>query len=92
LIYTLKEVKRILKPGGLLLIADEVRASNILKRLLNWLVRFPLVVITYLLTQTTTKAVKNLPERIKEAGLEIVSVRLNKLENFIEIVARKPGG
>ncbi|MEA3421742.1 MAG: corrinoid protein-associated methyltransferase CpaM [Acidobacteriota bacterium] len=90
LIYTLKEVKSMLKPGGTLLIADEVRPKSISKRILNWLIRFPLVVITYLITQTTTNAVKNLPERIEEAGLLIESVRLSKIESFIELVGKKP--
>ncbi|NIO20475.1 MAG: methyltransferase domain-containing protein [Candidatus Aenigmarchaeota archaeon] len=90
LIYILKEIKRILKPEGLLLIADEVRPNSIIKRVLHWLIRFPLVIITYLLTQTTTHAVKNLPERIEEAGLEIGSIRLNKMANFMTLVGRNP--
>lgn len=90
LIYTLKEVKRILKPGGTLLIVDEVRATSISKRILNCLIRFPLVIITYLITQTTTNAVKNLPERIEEEGLLIESVRLSKMESFVELVVKKP--
>ena len=89
LIYSLKVVKKILKPGGILLIADEVMPQNIPKRILYRLLRFPLMIITYLLTQTTTNSVRNLPERIKEAGLLIESVRLSKMENFIELVARK---
>lgn len=91
LIYSLKVVKKILKPGGILLIADEVMPQNIPKRILYRLLRFPLMIITYLLTQTTTNSVRNLPERIKEAGLLIESVRLSKMENFIELVARKAG-
>ncbi len=90
LIYTLKEIKRILKPGGFLLIAEEVRPKNISKRIINWLIRFPLLIITYLITQTTTKTVKNLPEIIEETGLLIDSVRLSKMENFIDLVCRKP--
>ncbi len=90
LIYTLKEVKRILKPEGLLLIADEVRTKSISKRILNWLIRFPLVILTYLIAQTTTNAVRDLPEKIEEAGLLIELVRLNKMENFIELAGRKP--
>jgi len=50
LIFTLKEVKRILKPGGLLLVADEVRPKNVPKRILNGILRFPLLIITYLIT------------------------------------------
>jgi demethylmenaquinone methyltransferase/2-methoxy-6-polyprenyl-1,4-benzoquinol methylase len=90
LLYTLREVKRILKPEGLLLIADEVRPKSISKMILNWLIRVPLVTITYLITQTTTKAVRNLPEKVEKAGLVIQSIKLSKIENFIELVGRKP--
>jgi len=88
LIFTLKEINRILKPGGLLLVADEVRPKSILKRILNNIIRFPLIIITYLITQTTLHSVDNLPEKIKKNGLLIESIRLNNLENFIELVAK----
>jgi ubiquinone/menaquinone biosynthesis C-methylase UbiE len=90
LIFTLKEINRILKPSGLLLVADEVRPKSILKRILNGLLRFPLVIITYLMTQTTIHAIDNLQKKIKESGLLIESARLNNIGNFIEIVAKNP--
>jgi len=90
LAYTLKEVNRILKPGGWLLVADEVRPQNPLKWLAHYLIRIPLAIITYLITQTTTHAVKDLPQKVKEAGLIIKSLNPNKLESFVELVARKP--
>ena len=86
--YTLNEVRKILKAGGLLLIADETMPENFFKRAINALFRLPLIIITYIITQTTTRAVKNLPKKLKDAGFTLESVRLNKLENFTEIVAR----
>ena len=90
LIYTLKEVKRILKPRGSLLVADEVRSNSLCKKMFNWLTRFPLVIITYILTQTTTKAVHKLQEKTEKAGFLIESVKLNKMGNFIELIGTKP--
>jgi len=90
LIYTMKEVKRILKPKGILLVADEVIPNRLSKKMSNWLIRFPLVIITFILTQTTTKAVDNLPEMMEKAGFLIESVRLNKMGNFIELIGKKP--
>ena len=90
LLYTLREAKRILKPEGLLLIADEVRPKSISKMIFNWLIRIPLITITYLIAQTTTKAVKNLPEKVEKAGLLIQSIKLSKIEDFIELVGRRP--
>jgi ubiquinone/menaquinone biosynthesis C-methylase UbiE len=90
--FTLREVNRILKPDGLLLVADEVIPPRIPTRILNRLIRFPLVVITYLLTQTTTRAIRDLPEKIAEAGLAVESVKLRKWESFLELVARNQRG
>jgi ubiquinone/menaquinone biosynthesis C-methylase UbiE len=87
LVYTLKQVQRVLKPQGTLLIVDEVVPRSLSKRIVSWLVRLPLVVITYLITQTTTHAVKDIPEKIEASGLKIASYRLNKLENFLELIA-----
>ena len=54
-------------------------------------IRVPLSILSYLITQVTTKAVRDLPSKLSNAGFIIESIRLNRLENFIEIVARKPG-
>lgn len=92
LTYTLREAMRILRPGGRLLIADEVSPEKTAKRLFNWLIRLPLVVITYIATQTTTRAVKGLAEKVGQAGFLVESIRLNKIGSFIELVGKRPEG
>jgi demethylmenaquinone methyltransferase/2-methoxy-6-polyprenyl-1,4-benzoquinol methylase len=89
LTYTLAQVQRILKPGGKLLIADEVSPPKIINKIFVWIIRMPLLMITYLLTHTTTQAIKELSQKITDSGFSIQSIRENKLKNFIEIVAQK---
>ena len=88
--YTLAQIRRVLRPGGLLLLADEVKPRSLPTRVLHGLVRAPLAVLTYLITQQTTHPVAHLSERLTEAGLSIVSVRSSPLAGFSELVARKP--
>ncbi len=92
LAYTLEQVSRILRPSGLLLVADEVKPPTLTRRWLLGLVRLPLSVVTYIITQQTTNAVANLPGRLTAVGLSIASIRSSALGSFCEVVARKPNG
>jgi ubiquinone/menaquinone biosynthesis C-methylase UbiE len=91
-IYTLQEVARILRPGGLLLIADEIKPQGLFKRLIHSLIRAPFAALAYAVAQQTTHPASNLPERLMDAGLSIVSVHLNLLGSFGEFVAQKLAG
>ncbi|MHA1954758.1 MAG: corrinoid protein-associated methyltransferase CpaM [Candidatus Heimdallarchaeaceae archaeon] len=87
--FTLKQVKRILRKEGKFLLADEIKSRSIFKRIINLLLRIPLVIITYILTQTTSKALKNIEKRITESGLIIQSHKSNFLDNFVELIIIK---
>jgi ubiquinone/menaquinone biosynthesis C-methylase UbiE len=90
--YTLKEVPRILRPGGLVLIADEIKPHGLVKRLIHSLIRAPLAALAFVVTQQTTYPASNLSEKLMDAGLSLVSIHLNRLGSFGEFVARKPVG
>jgi ubiquinone/menaquinone biosynthesis C-methylase UbiE len=89
LVFTLREVRRILKPEGLLLVADEVRPAGLGRLVMHAMIRGPLNLMTYLIAGLPSRAVRNLPAKIRKAGLSIESVRLNKMETFIELIGRK---
>lgn len=87
--YALKESCRLLKPSGLLLVADEVQPRHWFKRLPVRLIRLFLLFPTYLLTQKTTTAIKQLPAKVTCAGFSVESIRYNGMGSFIELVGRK---
>jgi demethylmenaquinone methyltransferase/2-methoxy-6-polyprenyl-1,4-benzoquinol methylase len=87
--YVLREAHRVLKHGGLIIIADEVRPNSLAKRISQLLVRIPLMVITYILTQASTKALKGIESAITSAGFQIVHQERTLLDSFGLYVAKK---
>jgi FkbM family methyltransferase len=87
--YVLREAYRILRPGGLIIIADEVRSNSPWKRILQLLVRIPLMVITYIVTQTSTKELKGIETALTDAGFTIICRKRSLLDSFGLYVASK---
>lgn len=70
LCYVLSGGRRLLADGGRLIIADEVIPRALPARLLFWMVRIPLMVLTWLLTRTTTRVLRDYLPMLKRAGFE----------------------
>ena len=87
--WALKQLFRILKPDGEILVVSEVRPKHFLKRGIYYILRFPLAIITYLVSQTGTQPVRNLADEMRHAGFEITEERYSLLESFVTIVARR---
>lgn len=71
--FALNEISRILKYNGNLIIIDESVPHSFLSKMWFYILRVPLVIITYILTQTTTHPIKELEEKIEKKGLSIIS-------------------
>ncbi len=68
--FVLEACKNLLAPGGRLLLADEVIPASRSARLLFYLVRLPLVLLTWLLTRTTTTALRNFDTLLAQTGFQ----------------------
>lgn len=88
-LYVLQESRRLLKKQGLLIIGDEIVPRSGFNRWIHFMVRFPLAVLTFLLTQSITRSVKDLTVKIRSTGLRIVSSETSFLGSFELIVAKK---
>ena len=88
-VYSLKQIRRILKSKSLFLMADEIVPENWTKRILVQVIRIPLVLLTYLLTQTTTHPLKDIANQIESNGFSIEISKRNFPGDFIRIAARK---
>lgn len=86
----LHQIKKLLKPDGTFVIAVEVQPQKPLKRVIHFLVRFPLTVLTYIIAQTGTKPYNRITEEIIQTGLNIISENRSFLESFIILTANRP--
>jgi 2-polyprenyl-3-methyl-5-hydroxy-6-metoxy-1,4-benzoquinol methylase len=66
--FVLEACKCLLRPGGRVFIADEVIPDKAWRKLIFTLVRGPLVLLTWLLTRTSTKALHNFDATLAESG------------------------
>jgi ubiquinone/menaquinone biosynthesis C-methylase UbiE len=69
--YVLAACKRLLTPGGRLVIVDEVIPNGFFNRLLYYLVRIPLVLVTWLITRTTTTPLRDFRVLLAQAGYKL---------------------
>lgn len=85
----LRQCHNLLRPGGRLIVADEVRAATFLQRTLHKLVCVPLAIVTYALTQASTRPVDNLKAKLSEAGFSIIIEESSWLGDFTLVEAEK---
>ncbi|MFQ5594659.1 MAG: corrinoid protein-associated methyltransferase CpaM [Anaerolineae bacterium] len=87
--YVLAAVRRLLKPGGRLVLADEVVPEGFWSRLAFYAIRLPLVLLTWLLTRTTTTALRRVDQHLEQAGLRGYVVE-SHLAGSLQLIVGRP--
>lgn len=81
--FVLAACKRLLAPGGCLLVADEVRPGGFFSRILYYLIRIPLVLFTWLITRTTTSPLHDFPYLLAQAGFNLKGTETTLLGSLV---------
>lgn len=88
--YALDVFCRLLRPGGTLVLADEVTPNSPARRWLYRAGRWPMAAVTYLVTQTSTHATRELDRKLTDRGLDTVQVAHRQGQSFQIVTGRKP--
>jgi ubiquinone/menaquinone biosynthesis C-methylase UbiE len=80
--FCLKQINRILRDDGEFILVDEVKPKKILKKIAYLIIRLPLVFITYLKSQLTTKSLKNIEERLKNYNFSLIEEKYFLLDTL----------
>ncbi|MFX1313725.1 MAG: corrinoid protein-associated methyltransferase CpaM [Promethearchaeota archaeon] len=80
--YCLRQIHRILKENGEFILVDEVKPKNFWKKVIYFIIRIPLVLITFLKSQLTTKRLKDIEKRLETNNFEIIEEKLYLLDTL----------
>jgi ubiquinone/menaquinone biosynthesis C-methylase UbiE len=87
--FALKHAWRVLRRGGLIVIADEVLPLTITRRMLHRFARAPLVVLTYLVASGVNRPIEDLAGDLVAAGFKVEKEERSHGEAFTLVVARR---
>jgi demethylmenaquinone methyltransferase/2-methoxy-6-polyprenyl-1,4-benzoquinol methylase len=90
--FAMKHAARILRPGGSIVIADEVVPQRAARRLIHALTRLPLLALTYLISGKSTRPIEDLAGQIGRAGFSVEKEVRSHADSFAIVVARKEEG
>lgn len=88
-LHVLKQIKRILKREGKVLIGDEIIPENFFAKCFYYVFRLPMQLLTWIMTQNTTRAISNFDDEVRQAGMEIVNRKQFILGMFILLEIKK---
>jgi demethylmenaquinone methyltransferase/2-methoxy-6-polyprenyl-1,4-benzoquinol methylase len=88
--YALKHAFRVLEPGGLLVVADEVLPRSRAGQLLHAFTRVPMLAATYLVSGASTRPIPDLRGEVLDAGFTVEKEQRSHGDAFAVLVAYRP--
>ena len=90
--YALKNSRRVLKTGGICIIADEVLPRTAVKKALYSTVRAPALAASYLVSRAITRPVGDLSKEMATAGFSVKKEGRSHGDAFALVVGAREGG
>jgi ubiquinone/menaquinone biosynthesis C-methylase UbiE len=88
-VFCLDQVKRLLDEDGEFILVDEVRPRELWKRIVFYIVRIPLAIVTYLRAQLTTSPLHHMADMAEENGFVAIEERFYLLDTLQLLRLRK---
>jgi len=88
-LFCLKEIFRVLKDDGELILIDEVKPTRFWKKIRFKLIRVPISLITFFKTHLSTKPLNKIDEKLQINNFEIIEKKLFLYDSLIMIRAKK---
>lgn len=88
--YALRNAARVLRPGGRMVIADEVRPRTSARRALHSVLRAPSAAATYLVSRASTRPLVDLAAEVAQLGLAVTREERSNGDAFLVLVAERP--
>jgi ubiquinone/menaquinone biosynthesis C-methylase UbiE len=89
--FCLKQINRILKDDGEFILVDEVKPEKVGKKIVYFLIRIPLVIITYFKSQLTTKSLRNIEVRLESNKFSLIEEKYYLLDTLKLFRLKKKG-
>lgn len=87
--YAIGSAYYLLKPGGTLVIADEVMPSSLSRRIFSSILRLPLKLLAYIITQSTTRPLGDIVPELEKAGFEAIESDRIWNDTFLIVKGKK---
>ncbi len=87
--FVLKGALRILRPGGVIAIADEVRSRRLMKRIAQTIVRGPQAAFAWLVVGSVSRPIPDLAAELAAAGFVVRRERRWLLETLTAVTAER---